>query len=85
MWIVWLGQTLAESGSAAISNIGLSIASGRYITFIDSNDTIDNNYLESQIEFIKDNGPLITVGYRKERDRIITTFIPRDEITFQRL
>ena len=62
----------------------MSIASGRYITYLDSDDTIDNNYLESQIEFIKDNGPLITTGYRRERDGIITTFIPRDEITFQK-
>ena len=62
----------------------MSIASGRYIIFLDSDDTIDNNYLESQIEFIKDNGPLITAGYRRERDGIITTFIPRDEITFKK-
>ena len=79
-------QTLAEnSGSTAIRNKGLFIASGRYITFLDSDDTIDNNYLESQIEYIKDNGSLIAAGYRRERDGIITSFIPRDEITLKRL
>lgn len=48
-------QTPKNVGSTAARNGGLSVASGRYITFLDFDDTIDSNYLESQIEFIKDN------------------------------
>ena len=47
-----------NGGSAVARNIGLELAEGRYITFLDSDDTIDDNYLESQVNFIKDNGSL---------------------------
>ena len=83
-WVFEYIKLSKNSGSVAARNKGLSIACGRYITFLDSDDTIDNNYLESQVVFIKDNGPLITAGYRRKRNGIITTFIPRDEITFQK-
>lgn len=72
-----------NGGSAVARNKGLGIASGRYITFLDSDDTIEKNYLESQVEFIKDNGPLITAGYRRKKGGNVTAFMPRDEITFK--
>ena len=72
-----------NGGSAAARNKGLRAAAGRYITFLDSDDTIDENYLESQINFIKDNGPVITAGYRRNKDGNISTFMPRDVITFK--
>lgn len=77
-------QTPKNGGSAVARNIGLKHATGRYITFLDSDDLLDPNYLESQLEFIKDNGPLITSGYRRDRNGTISTFMPRDLITFKR-
>lgn len=73
----------SNGGSAAARNKGLDLASGKYITFLDSDDTIDENYLESQVAFIKDNGPIITAGYRRNKNGNITTFVPRDNITFK--
>ena len=73
-----------NSGSAAARNKGLSIASGRYITFLDSDDTIDNNYLESQIEFIKDNGPLISAGYRRQAEHTCTDFFIPEETDYKK-
>ncbi len=72
-----------NGGSAVARNKGLSITSGRYITFLDADDTIDPTYLESQVEFILFNGPLITAGYRRDNDGKISTFIPRESITFK--
>lgn len=73
-----------NGGSAAARNKGLAMASGRYITFLDSDDTIDSGYLESQVKFIKDCGPLITAGYRRNKDGVITDFMPRDDISFKK-
>lgn len=73
-----------NSGSACARNKGLDLASGRYITFLDSDDTIDNNYLESQISFMLVHGPLITCGYRRCKNGSLTSFIPRETISFKK-
>ncbi len=54
-----------NNGSAVARNKGLKQARGRYITFLDADDLLDPNYLESQLEFIKSNGPIITASYRR--------------------
>lgn len=71
-----------NGGSAVARNIALGMANGRYITFLDSDDILDENYLQSQVQFIRGNGPIITAGYRRDKDGIITTFMPRDSISF---
>ena len=73
-----------NGGSAAARNKGLDLATGKYVTFLDSDDTIDSNYLESQVAFISGNGPIITAGYRRDRGGVVSTFMPRDEIDFKK-
>lgn len=80
-----LFQCEKNSGSAVARNIGLNNASGRYITFLDADDLLDPNYLEEQVKFIKDNGPIITAGYRRMAENTTTNFIPRKEITYKQL
>lgn len=53
-------KTPKNGGSAVARNIGLKHAAGIYITFLDSDDILNPNYLEYQLDFIKDNGPLIS-------------------------
>lgn len=67
-------QTPKNGGSAVARNIGLRQAKGRYITFLDSDDLLDPNYLECQLEFIKEHGPLISAGYRRKAEHTCTDF-----------
>lgn len=40
----------SNQGVAASRNLGLKVASGKYITFVDSDDWIDKNYIKDLIE-----------------------------------
>lgn len=59
-------RTNKNVGTAATRKVGLRHAKSRYITFLDSDDLLDPNYLEKQLEFIKEHGPLISSGYRRK-------------------
>jgi len=72
-----------NGGSAAARNKGLKEASGRYITFLDSDDTIDPNYLDEQVKFIKENGPLISAGYRRQAEHTCTDFYVPNETDYK--
>lgn len=63
-----------NGGTACARNIGLKKANGKYITFLDSDDLLDPTYLENQLIFIKDNGPLISAGYRRKAKHSCTNF-----------
>lgn len=76
-------QTPVNSGTAVARNIGLKNASGRYITFLDSDDTLDPNYLENQLDFIKDNGPLISAGYRRQAEHTCTDFLVPENVDYK--
>lgn len=77
-------QTPKNGGSAVARNIGLKHATGRYITFLDSDDLLDPNYLECQLEFIKDNGPLISAGYRRQAEHTCTDFYVPEETDYNK-
>lgn len=57
-----------NSGVSETRNMGLEIASGKYITFIDSDDYIESNYIESAInQFRKYRGlDIVTTGFFSE-------------------
>ena len=71
-------------GTAGSRNIALKIATGRYITFLDSDDILDPNYLESQLDFIKNNGPLISAGYRRQAEHTCTDFYVPEETDYKK-
>lgn len=76
-------KTNRNSGTATARNIGLKCAKGRYITFLDSDDLLDPNYLESQIVFMKDHGPLISSGYRRLAKHTCTDFFVPDKVDYK--
>lgn len=78
-----LFRTEKNSGSAAARNIGLRNASGRYITFLDSDDFLDSNYLEEQLKFIKLNGPIVSSGYRRMTQKSNTIFMVPDLMDYK--
>lgn len=72
-----------NGGTAKARNIGLRNATGKYITFLDSDDLLDPNYLEEQVKFIKDNGPIISCGYRRKAETTTTDFYVPKENTYK--
>ena len=77
-------QTANNGGTAVARNIGLRHTSGRYITFLDFDDFLDPNYLECQLEFIKEHGPLISAGYRRKAKHTCTDFFVPDEVDYKK-
>ena len=62
---------ITNQGVSHARNIGIDIASGKYITFIDSDDYIDEVYLENLHRCITENNVDIVIsGYRKVWDGI---------------
>ena len=79
-----LFQTQKNGGSAAARNIALKHAKGRYITFLDSDDLLDPNYLVCQLEFMKEHGPLISAGYRRQAEHTCTNFFVSEETDYKK-
>lgn len=77
-------KTATNGGTAVARNIGLKHAKGRYITFLDSDDLLDPNYLECQIEFMKEHGPLISAGYRRKAKHTCTDFNVPEEVDYKK-
>ena len=72
-----------NSGTAHSRNVGLKLATGKYITFLDSDDMIDEDYLESQVAFIQEHGPLITASYRRKTPNSCTNFIVPEKTDYK--
>lgn len=67
--IVYIEQE--NKGLSEARNLGLSIAKGDYILYIDSDDYIDSNMLQLMIDKIKeDDSDLVIIGHREFYDDI---------------
>lgn len=72
-----------NQGVAAARNYALDKASGKYVTFLDSDDLLDSNYLSKQVKFIKEHGPIISSGYRRLAAHSNTPFYVPDKVTYK--
>lgn len=74
-----------KNGETVVArNVGLRHAKeGRYITFLDSDDLLDPDYLEKQLEFIKEHGSLISSGYRRKAKHTCTDFLVPEIVDYK--
>lgn len=72
-----------QQGASVSKNLGLQIARGEYIQFLDSDDILASNKLEKQIESLKNkNGKVISVcittNFKEVNDAIVLDFDRKD-------
>ena len=64
---------IKNNGVSNARNIGINISNSKYITFIDSDDTLEKNFLSESYTIIKDNNlDIIIGGYNEIKNNIIT-------------
>lgn len=68
--ILYLGDNKSMSVGEK-RNMALSMASGRYITFIDDDDSIDKDYVNDILEAIELNPEVITFRVQKYRNQVL--------------
>lgn len=71
-----------NSGQSVARNTALRIAKGRYICFVDSDDYMENNMIETLYQsIVSDHSDIAVCGYKRvdENNHIIKTFSPSHE------
>lgn len=73
-----------KSGPGKARNVGLKLIKGYYVSFIDSDDLWDRNFLSSSLSFLKSsNSDFVFSGYRRlilETNNYLTDFYPRKKV-----
>lgn len=74
-------------GAAVSRNEGIRASSGRYVTFLDSDDKWDSHKLEKQIRFMEAHNLAFShTGYRRiqsETGGVLSEYIPQEKLTYK--
>jgi len=69
-----------NGGLSSARNAGLDIATGKYVLFLDSDDTITPNLLEFVIPHLEERHDLVAFGFRRfYDDGSIMPYVPREK------
>lgn len=73
-----------NEGQGIARNYGLNYATGDYITFLDADDYLDNNYLSQVVPFIKNKTPdVISTNFKYiKKDKSITISLSKETKEF---
>lgn len=75
-WIKFISQ--ANQGPSAARNIGLDLAKGEYIGFVDCDDCVSKNYFSELLSACVSNPDIVVFGYQRIfSDDKKQTFIPK--------
>lgn len=76
-----------NKGSSGARNIALKAAQGRFITFLDSDDILEPNYMESQLRYMKEKGAaIVTASYHRINEtgeEVLRPFLVPDKVNYR--
>lgn len=64
---------IENSGVSNARNVGIDVSDSKYLTFVDSDDTLSNNFLKESCNYIEENNlDLIIGGYNEIKNNKVT-------------